>query len=78
MKRKKKNNTSRWDKERLEQMGEHADALNPKVKIDGEPHLTMQPERAKVHVDRYKFVNTLSLKKTVIDCPCAILDCEKV
>ena len=70
MKRKKKNNTARWDKERLEQMGEHADALNPVVNIEGKKYLTMQPDRAKVHVDRYKFVNSLVTGRNILDCPC--------
>ena len=67
---KKKNKTSKWDKLRLCEMSEHADALNPIAVVDGKKYLTMQPDRAKVHVDRYKFINTLSLKKSVIDCPC--------
>ena len=75
MKKKRKN---KWDKARLEEMGEHADALNPKVVVNGEPHLTMQPDRAKVHVDRYKFVNELSLKKSVIDCPCGFGYASKI
>ena len=78
MKHKKKDKSSKYDRERFEQMGEHADALNPKVVVDGKPHLTMKPDRAKVHIERYKTINRLKEGKSVIDCPCGFGYASKI